>query len=212
MKGSYNRSTRYDGSLSRARSEVEHYQSAYNKAVKKFCCDPDRRSLDVLSAYSRSFIETLGDLSAPERTEADETMVLEAQEGLTLWPVFLAFVHSTNPAETLLEADKLEGRETLGKLERELLDSAKDHTYPTEIHSRDDWKVRLITAVYAAGTSLDDWTSDTLGRFFKLHREYSLNNLVQMDRLMRAAQGTYRARRVPRAGSGQGVKKPQKRR
>lgn len=147
-----------------------------------------------------------------ERSAADETMISEAREGLKMWPVFLAFVHSTKPAETVLEADKLEGMEALGKLAKELLVTAKDHTYPTETHSRDDWKVRLITAVYAAETSLDDWTSDTLGRFFKLHREYSLNNLVQMERLMRAAQGTYRTRRVPRAGRGQGVKKPQKRR
>ena len=80
MEGFQNRSTRYDGSLSRARSEAEHYESGYNKAVKEFCCDPDRRSLDVLSAYSRSFIETLGDQSAQERKEADETMASKPGE------------------------------------------------------------------------------------------------------------------------------------
>jgi hypothetical protein len=203
----------HDDSLSIERSRrVDRYRSRYVQARAEFSRDPAADSFSYLKGSAESTIESFSKLLDQERSAADETMISEAREGLKMWPVFLAFVHSTKPVETVLEADKLEGMEALGKLAKELLVTAKDHTYPTEIHSRDDWKVRLITAIHAAGTSLDDWTSDTLGRFFKLHREYSLNNLVQMERLMRAAQGTYRTRRVPRAGRGQGVKKPQKRR
>jgi hypothetical protein len=180
--------------------------------LEDFRRDPTLESFYYLEGSAKSSIVGLSKLSAQERSAADETLAIEAQEGLKLWPVYLAFVRNTRPMETVSDAVILERKEALAKMQQELKD-AKDHEYPSYIQSKEDWKMRLITAVSAAETSLDDWTSDTLGRFFKLHREYSLNNLVQLDRLMRAAQqGRNKTRRVPRAGRGQGVRKPQKRR
>jgi hypothetical protein len=204
--GSYLR----DNSLSIERSKrVDRYRSRYVQARAEFSRDPAADSLSYLKGSAESTIESYSNLLDQERSAADETMISQAREGLRMWPVFLAFVKQTKPAETVSEALMLKGKETLATLEKELLNTVKNHKYPTDIQSLEDWKIRLVTAASVAQSSLEEWTSSTLGEFFDLHRDYSLNNLDNLQEFysqLEAASANQRngRRSKPRRGQQRG--------
>jgi hypothetical protein len=209
--GSYD----HDDSLSIERlGRVHRYRSRYVQARAEFSRDPAPDSFFYLRGSAESTIESFSKLLEQERSTADDSMIGQAREGLRMWPVFLAFVKQTKPAETVSEALMMKGKETLATLEKELLNTVKNHKYPTDIQSLEDWKIRLVTAAFVAQSSLEEWTSSTLGEFFDLHLAYLRQNTAQYSESLSLLQGPGGRQRTGRRSKtirGSRVEKRQKR-